>query len=90
MTVNKKIKIVNNKIEQTKAQYNLDRQTAKILALSSGNVGKYDFLTVLLEKELSEKATTVKRIEYSPLGSELKKQTDIVVKQYQGLKRMKI
>ena len=46
MTVNEKIKIVNNKIEQTKAQYNLDRQTAKILALSSGNVGKYEFLTV--------------------------------------------
>ena len=33
------------KIEQIKAQYNLDRQTAKISTLSSGNVAKYEFLT---------------------------------------------
>ena len=33
-----------NKIEQNKAQYDLDRQTAKISALSSGNVSKYDVL----------------------------------------------
>ena len=52
------------------------RQTAKILALSSGNVGKYEFLTseyVLPEKGLLEKAATIKRFEYSPLCSELKK-----------------
>ena len=30
---------------KTKAQYNLDIQTAKISALSSGNVSKYEFLT---------------------------------------------
>ena len=36
---------IDNKIEQNKAQYNLDRQTAKIFALSSGNVSKYEFLT---------------------------------------------
>ena len=43
----------NNKIEQNKAQYDLDRKAAKISALSSRNVGKYEFLTstdVLLEK----------------------------------------
>ena len=37
MTVNEKIK--------TTDQYDLDRQTAQISALSSGNVGKYKFLT---------------------------------------------
>ena len=36
---------IDNKIEQNKAQYNLVRQTAKIFALSSGNVSKYEFLT---------------------------------------------
>ena len=36
--VSKKIKTIDNKIEQNKAQYNLDRQTAKISVLSSGNV----------------------------------------------------
>ena len=30
----------------------------------------------------------MKRFEYSPLGSELKKQTDIVEKHYQGLKKL--
>ena len=43
MTVSEKNKIISNKIEQNKAQYKLDRQTAKILGLSSGNVSKYEF-----------------------------------------------
>ena len=33
MNLSEKIKAVNNKIEKNKAQYNLDRQTAKISAL---------------------------------------------------------
>ena len=33
MNINKKIKTIDNKIEQDKAQYDLDRQTAKISAL---------------------------------------------------------
>ena len=73
-----------------KAQYNLDRQTAKISALSSRNVSKYELLTgedVLPEKGLPEKAATIKRFEYSPLGSELKRQTDIAKKQYQELEK---
>ena len=63
MTINEKIKTINNKVEENKAQYDLNRETAKISALSSGNVGKYEFLTgkdVLPEKELLEKATTIK------------------------------
>ena len=80
MTVKEKIKTINNTIKQNKAQYNLDRQTAKISAFSSGNVGKYEFQTgkdVLPEKYLLEKAATIKKFEYSPLGSELKKQTEL-------------
>ena len=53
------------------------------LALSLGNVSKYEFLTgkdVLPEKDLLGKAATLKRFEYSPLGSELKKQTSVVEK----------
>ena len=38
MSISEKIKSINNKIEQNKAQHDLDRQTAKISALSSGNV----------------------------------------------------
>ena len=87
MTVSENIKTVNNKIEQNKAQCNLDRQTVKILALSSANVGKYEFLTgkdVLLEKEMLQKAVTIKSFEYVALDTELKKQTDIAKKQYQN------
>ena len=76
MTFSKKFKITNNKIEQNKAQYDLDRRTAKISALLSGNVSKYQFLTgkdVLPEKDMLEKAATVKRFEFSTLGSELEK-----------------
>ena len=45
MAVNEKIKIINNKIEQNQAQYDLNRQTAKMSVLSSGNVSKYEFFT---------------------------------------------
>ena len=79
MTISKKIKTINNKIEQNKAQYNLDRQSGKISALLSGNVGKYEFLTgkdALLEKDLLGKVAKI-----TPLGSELKKQADIAEKQ---------
>ena len=75
MSISKKIEAINNKIVQNKAQYNLVRQTAKIFALSSGNVSKSEFLTgkdVLPEKELLGKAATLKRFEYSPLCKELK------------------
>ena len=75
MNISEKIKIIDDKIEQNKAQYNLGKQNAKIFALSSGNVSNYDFLTaqdVLLEKDLLEKAVIKKRFEYSPLGKELK------------------
>ena len=78
MSISEKIKAINNKIEQNKAQYNLDRQTAKSCALSSGNVSKYEFLTgkdVIVKKDLLEKAAILKRLEYSPLGKSFEKQT---------------
>ena len=43
--MSKKIKTINRKIEQNKAQNNLDRQIAKISALSLGNVNKYEYFT---------------------------------------------
>ena len=66
MSISEKIKRINNKIEQNKAQYNLNRQTAKILALLSENIGKYEFLTS------KDTTATMKRFEYSSLGKELK------------------
>ena len=60
MTVDEKIRTIDNKIKQKKAPQDF----IKISALSSGIVGKYDFLSgkdVSLEKYLSEKNAKIKR-----------------------------
>ena len=49
---------INNKIKQNKARQDLGRQIVKSSVLSSGNVGKHDFLTgkeVMPEKTRSKK-----------------------------------
>ena len=45
MTVTDQIKILDRKIMQNEAQYDLDRKAAKISALSSNNLDKYEYLT---------------------------------------------
>ena len=45
MIITEKIKTIDNKIKLNKVQYDLGGKTAKISALSSGNVTKYEFLT---------------------------------------------
>ena len=45
MTVSDTIIKIDQKIEQNKAQYDLDSETAKISALSSKDLIKYEFLT---------------------------------------------
>ena len=58
--------------------------------MSPRNLIKYEFLTekdVLPEKDLLQKAVTLKRFEYSPLGKELKTQTSAAEKKFQGLNK---
>ena len=52
---------------QNEAQYDLDRKAAKISALSSSNLDKYEYLT---GEDLGLKLSTVEqaKFEYSPLG----------------------
>ena len=91
MRISQKIKTINNKIEQNKAEYNLDRQTAKIFAFLSGNNSKHEVLTgkdALPEKGLLEKAVTLKIFEYAPLSKEFKAQTRVAGKQYQGFNKL--
>ena len=45
MVLNEQIKILNDNIKANKAQYDLDREAAKISALSSGELDKYKYLT---------------------------------------------
>ena len=67
MTVTDQIKILNRKIKQNEAQYDLDRKAAKISALSSNNLDKYEYLT---GEDLGLKPSTGEpvKLEYSPLG----------------------
>ena len=40
MTINKQVKILDDKVRANKVQYDLDRQAAKISALISGELEK--------------------------------------------------
>ena len=66
MTVTDQIKILNKKTEQNEAQYDLDREAAKISALSSNNLDKYEYRT---GEDLGIKPSTIEqaKFEYSPL-----------------------
>ena len=68
MTVSDQIKILNRKIMQNEAQYDLDRKAAKISVLSSNNLDKYEYLT---GEDLGRKPSTIEqaKFEYSPLGN---------------------
>ena len=55
MIIREKIKTIDNKIEQNEAQYDEDRQTAKISAFLSGK-------NVLPEKDLLRRAVPLKNL----------------------------
>ena len=67
MKVTDQIKILYRKIMQNEAQYDLDRKAAKISALSSNNLGKYEYLT---GEDLGLKPSTVEqaKCQYTLLG----------------------
>ena len=67
MTVTDQIKILDKKIKQNEAQYDLDRKAAKISALSSRDLDKYEYLT---GEDLDYKPSTVElaKFDYSPLS----------------------
>ena len=69
-------------------QFNLDRQAAKVSALSSRNLNKYQYLT---DKDLGYKPDVVQKakFEYSPLGQVFKKGLDTSEKNEGLLKRLK-
>ena len=88
MTVTKQIKILDKKIKQNEAQYNLDRKAAKISALSSKNLDKNEYLT---GEDLNYKPSTVEqaKFDYSPLGKFFNKGLKEEDKKEGLLKRLK-
>ena len=45
MTIAEQVKILDGKIKANKAQYDLDKEGAKVSALSSKNLEKYEYVT---------------------------------------------
>ena len=74
---------------QNEAQYDLDRKAAKISALSSNNLDKYEYLT---GEDLSLKPSTAEqaKFEYSPLGKTFNKGLKEEEKKEGLLNRLKI
>ena len=67
MTKKEQLKVLNDKINAKRANFNLNRQTAKISALATGDLDKYEYLT---GEETNYRSTPVEqnRFEYSPVG----------------------
>ena len=73
---------------QNEAQYDIERKAAKISALSSNNLDKYEYLT---GKDLDLKPSTIEqaKFEYSPLGKIFNRGLDKDDKQEGLLRRLK-
>ena len=85
---------INDQIRDEKLQYDINREAAKISALSSGKVRKYEYLTgedILPsnQQQIIEQA----RFTYSPLGKAFEKQIKTIEdqgeKQVEALKGLK-
>ena len=79
---------IEYQIRDEKLQYDINREAAKIPALSSGKIDKYEYLTgeeILPsnQQQITEQAAFT----YSPLGKTFKKQTKTI--EDQGEKQIK-
>ena len=73
---------INDQIRDEKLQYNINREAAKISALSSRNIHKYEYLTgedILSsnEQQIIEQA----KFTYFPLGKDFEKQIKTIKNQ---------
>ena len=75
MTSTGEIKVLDDKIKVNQVQYNSGREAARISALSSDELEKYEYLT---DEDLGCKPGVVEKVkfEYSPLGKVFNKELD--------------
>ena len=78
---------IDDKIRDEKLQFVINREAAKIFALSSGKIDKCEYLTdeeILPsnQRQILEQA----KFAYSPLGKAFEKQTKMI--EYQGIKQV--
>ena len=85
---------INDQIKDEKLQYNINREAAKISALSSGKLNKYEYLTgedILPSNQ--QQIIKQTKFTYSPLGKAYDKQIktieDQVKKQVDALNTLK-
>ena len=83
-----KIMTTNDQVKDEKLQYGINREAAKISALSSNKIGKYEYLTgeeILPsnQQQIIEQA----KFTYSPLGKAFEKQIKTI--EDQGQKQIK-
>ena len=74
-----KIMTIKDQIRDEKLQYDINREAAKISALSAGKIDKYEYLTgeetlPSNQQQIIEQA----KFTYSPLGKALEKQTKTI------------
>ena len=70
---------INDQIRDEKLQYNINREAAKISALSSGKIHKYEYLTgedILPSNQ--QQIIEQTKFTYSPLGKAFGKQTKTI------------
>ena len=78
---------IDDQIRDEKLQYDINRETAKVSALSSGTIDKYEYLTgeeilPYNQKKIIEQA----KFTYSPLGKAFENQIKAIA--YQGKKQI--
>ena len=61
ITITDQIKILDRRIIQNEAQYDLDRKAVKISTLSSNNLDKYEYLTC---EDLGLKPSTIEQTKF--------------------------
>ena len=88
MKLTEQVKILDDKIKASKPHFDLDREAAKISALSNDELEKYEYLT---GEDLGYKPDVIQRakFEYSPLGKVFNKGLDESDKKERLLKRLK-
>ena len=73
---------IDEKIRDEKLQYDINREAAKISALSSGKIDRYEYLPSE-EIVLSDQRRVIEQAKliYSPLGNTLEKETKTIENQ---------
>ena len=76
---------IEDQIKDEKLQYDINREAAKISALSSGKIDKYEYLLPSNQQQIIQQA----KFNYSPLGKALEKQRK-TIEDYNPIKKRKI